>query len=180
MESYTKPLAKYKERAALWARQGLGLHLSLRAYSIFIASVLGFVTQLEPLPEKLFDEAELYACRRLFSGPHCWIIPNVLHLLRELGSKICLQDVRATSVAARSRVFRASAEGGECLRRRGNRLRQIVAASTVPHCLWLGMWAGGNFFANVIDADRQVDAAITIRRSRGTLPAAFALSLIHI
>jgi len=36
LESYTKPLAKYKERATQWGRQGLGLHLSLRAYSIYI------------------------------------------------------------------------------------------------------------------------------------------------
>jgi len=111
LESYTKPLAKYKERASQWGRQGLGLHLSLRAYSIYIASVLGFVTQLEPLPTELFDAAEVFMCRRLFPGPNYWVKPAVLHLLRELGSSIGLQDVRATSVAARSRVFRAFAGG---------------------------------------------------------------------
>jgi len=174
LESYKKPLIKYKERAALWARQALGLHLSLRVYSVFIASVLGFVTQLEPLPDKLFNEAELYACRRLFSGPHCWIVPNVLHVLKELGSNICLQDVRATSVAARSLVFRASREGGESLRRREKRLRQVIDGSSVSHCLWLGSWAKSNFFSSVVDADLQVDAMIALRRARGTLPAAFA------
>ena len=66
MESYTKPLANYKERASQWGRQGLGLHLSLRAYSVFIASVLGFVTQLEPLPTELFDTAEI-VCAVVFS-----------------------------------------------------------------------------------------------------------------
>ena len=80
MESYTKPLAKYKERASQWGRQGLGLHLSLRAYSVYITSVLGFVTQLEPLPAELFDTAEICMCRRLFPGPNYWVKPAVLHL----------------------------------------------------------------------------------------------------
>jgi len=145
LESYTKPLAKYKERASQWGRQGLGLHLSLRAYSVYIASVLGFVTQLEPLPTELFDAAEVFMCRRLFPGPNYWVKPAVLHLLRELGSSIGLQDVRATSVAARSRVFRASAGGGAELRRRERRLRHVVAISGVSHCLWLHTWVGGIF-----------------------------------
>jgi len=172
LESFRKPLIKFKDRAALWARQALGLHLSLRVYSVFSASVLGFVAQLEPLPEKLFDEAELYACRRLFSGPNCWIVPNVLHVLKELGSNICLQDVRATSIAARSRVFRASREGGESLRRREKTLRQVIIDSRVSHCLWLGSWANSNFFSSVVDADKQVIAMINLRRARHTLPAA--------
>jgi len=173
MESYTKPLAKYKERASQWGRQGLGLHLSLRAYSVYIASVLSFVTQLEPLPLELFDAAELFMCRRLFPGPNYWVKPAVLHQLRELGSNICLQDLRVTSVAARSRVFRASAGGGADIRRRERRLQQTFAISGVSHCLWLRTWADANFFSNVVDADRQVDAAIAARRAANALPLRF-------
>ena len=53
-KSWQKPLAKYQQRADTWSRLNLGLHLNTIVYKPFVASVLGFVWQLEAhVPESL-------------------------------------------------------------------------------------------------------------------------------
>ena len=39
-------------RSELWASLGLGLHFTSVAYNVYITSVLGFLLQLEVLPEE--------------------------------------------------------------------------------------------------------------------------------
>ena len=75
--SWTAPIRKYLDRAQQWGKLGLGLHMSIRAYSTYILSVLMFVGQLEPLPHS-FDGFVVTARRRLFLGPHKWIVQAVL------------------------------------------------------------------------------------------------------
>ena len=60
--SWEAPIAKYLKRAAQWGKMGLGMHMTLRAYKIYVASVLMFVAQFEEAPEE-FEDAEKEACR---------------------------------------------------------------------------------------------------------------------
>ena len=87
--------------------------MTLRAYRIYVASVLLFVAQLEDLPST-FDHAEATACRRLFPGPHLWITPGVLKELRALEFPTDLACIHTIAVAAKSRVVRYEnvAQGG--------------------------------------------------------------------
>ena len=112
-KSWGSPLDKYAARATLWGALGLGLHMTLRAYRIYAASVLLFVAQLEDLPST-FDHAEATACRRLFPGPHLWITPGVLKELRALEFPTDLARIHTIAVAAKSRVVRYEnvAQGG--------------------------------------------------------------------
>ena len=81
------------------------MHLGLRAYATYVATVLSFVAQLEQLPAG-FDDAEAKVVRLLFSGPYRWISPQVLHNLRQLHFPAQLVDLRVIAVAAKSRVCR--------------------------------------------------------------------------
>ena len=103
--SLDAPLIKYSQRAVEWSRAGLGLHMTLRAYRIYMMSVLLFVTQLEDPPED-FSAREQAACRRLFPGPTHWISPSFLQQLSMLGFPCSLPNLHDTATAAKSRVFR--------------------------------------------------------------------------
>ena len=50
LHSWDKALVKYIDRSEWWGKAGYGLMLTLRAYQVYISSVLGFLCQLEPLP----------------------------------------------------------------------------------------------------------------------------------
>ena len=89
--SWTAPIRKYQQRAALWGHAGLGMHLSLRAYRIYMLSVLMLVGQLED-PPSTFDAVELAACRKLFSGPAHWITHGVLQNLKALWAPSRIAD----------------------------------------------------------------------------------------
>ena len=50
-QSWRAPLLKYSQRSVEWGRARLGLHMTLRAYRVYVISVLMFVAQLEDPPE---------------------------------------------------------------------------------------------------------------------------------
>ena len=79
--SWDAPLQKYLDRARLWGRLGAGLFLTGMAYTIYVASVLMFIGQLEPLPRS-FPDFEKRACAALFPGPGNWITVPALKGLR--------------------------------------------------------------------------------------------------
>ena len=91
----------------------------IKAYSVYMATVLLFVGQLEDAPEG-FDDIEDRACRKLFTGPWKWIVPEVLHNLTRLHFLIELCNARKLAVAAKSRVVRSenAGEGGLKIRAR--------------------------------------------------------------
>jgi len=117
--SWTDPFAKFLKRASSWGALGLGLFMTLKAYSVYMATVLLFVGQLEDVPEE-FDDIEDRACRKLFTGPWKWIAPEALHTLTRLHFPIELCNARKLAVAAKSRVVRSenAGEGGLKIRMR--------------------------------------------------------------
>ena len=62
--SWDAPIKKFLTRASQWGKLGVGLLMSIKAYRVYIASVLLFVGQLVPLPPD-FRHTEALACRRL-------------------------------------------------------------------------------------------------------------------
>ena len=75
--SWRAPLRKFLDRAQQWGRLGVGLQLSLNAYSVYMSFVLLFVGQLEELPSDWRDW-EQRACTALLPGPRGWMQPSFL------------------------------------------------------------------------------------------------------
>ncbi len=112
--SWRKALVQYTHRSELWAQLGMGLYYTSVAYNIYIASLLGFLLQLEVLPDG-WEAVEAAALRRLVPGPARWILPADLHALRiHHGLSAEFTDMQEVSFAARFRVAyrEASASGG--------------------------------------------------------------------
>jgi hypothetical protein len=112
--SWRKAMLQYTRRTDLWAQLGLGLHFTSVAYNVYIASLLGFLLQLETLPDA-WSSVEAAALRRLVPGPAKWILPTDLHALRSHhGLPQEFADMQEVSFAARFRVAyrEASASGG--------------------------------------------------------------------
>ena len=169
--SWTKPVAKYLERAAWWGKLGLGLQLTLRAYRIYVASVLSFFLQLEPLPMQ-FLEYEKQALRRLAPGPMHWTNPAVMHNLSSIGFPIDMIDLEVISVAAKSRICRQDnpAEGGLRIRERARNLRRCLDNAQDEHAAWCFTWVPQSFIFNVERGDNIVQAQLEARTAAGDLP----------
>jgi hypothetical protein len=130
--SWRKAMLQYSCRADLWAQLGLGLHFTSVAYNVYIASLLGFLLQLEVLPEE-WESVEAAALRRLVPGPAKWILPKDLHALRcHHGLPHEFADMQEVSFAARFRVAHreAAASGGLAVASMTRRLDAQYAAST--------------------------------------------------
>jgi exonuclease III len=112
--SWKKAMEQYTRRSELWAQLGMGLHYTSIAYNTYIASLLGFLLQLELLPEE-WHSVEAAALRRLVPGPARWILPADLHALRlHHGLPQEFANMQEVSFAARFRVAyrEASSTGG--------------------------------------------------------------------
>ena len=124
-------LVKYEERAALWKHVSLGLFYTVAAYNVYVASLLGFLLQLEPLPPEwpLLEERTL---RTLVPGPYRWASAEDL---RRLKRDFCLpqefSNLQEVSTAARFRVYHreARAAGGLKVRENRGKLDEDIAAS---------------------------------------------------
>ena len=103
--SWEGPLAKVVRRAKQWAALGLGMFMTIKAYGVYMLSVMMFVGQLTALPCN-FQEIEDKICRILFPGPHKWITADVLRNLDAVSFPMGLHCARTASAAARSRVVR--------------------------------------------------------------------------
>ena len=95
-----------KVQAALQTlgRQGLGLHYQTVAYNTFAASTLGYVGQLEKVPEEtLLAESE--GLVRTAKGPTAWAVPEDLWRLKEdFGQTASYRNLQLTAKAYQVRV----------------------------------------------------------------------------
>ena len=128
-------------------RFGAGLHLSMRAFMVYIATVLGFVAQLEAPPAD-FEYTLNKAVRLLFPGPMAWVTKEVLHDARLLGFPCDLVDVSQVAIAAKSIVFRTEnrRHGGLNIRVRARRLRNAAdLCENWAQLQWASNWVRTNF-----------------------------------
>jgi len=171
LHSWDKALVKYIDRSEWWGKAGYGLMLTLRAYQVYISSVLGFLCQLEPLPPN-FQSFEEQSCRLMAPGPTFWVTPDVLKNLQLWGFSAELKDMAAVSVAAKSRIFRQEdfRNGGLRIRARSQRLDRLLATSTVQHVAWCHTWIPNSFLFYVNDAEKQVEHTIATRRMANDIP----------
>ena len=148
----------------MWGQLGAGACLTARAYQVYVASVLSFVGQLEPLPDD-FDAAEEKACAALFPGPTDWITAGGLTDLRSLGCPWELRDVRAATIASKARVVRFEAQGNLQVHARARRMGALLSNvdSTLAREAWLGMWRPRCFLLQLACADIQVSQMICQR-----------------
>ena len=138
--TWTKAFAKYEKRAALWAQLGLGLHHTTVAYNVYIASLLGFLLQLEVLPAS-WASLEAATFRKLVPGPAHWIMPADLHeLSRHHGMPHSFSNLSEVSLAARFRVAHreAARAGGLKVQDQVRRLTQLY--QDTPHLYRSGRW----------------------------------------
>ena len=129
--AWLKALQQYERRAELWAQLGLGLHFTAVAYNVYVASLLGFLLQLEVLPEE-WESAEAVALCRMVPGPAKWALPADLHVLRRhFGMPHEFTDMHDLSRAARFRVFHreATPTGGLAVPAAVRRLNALYADS---------------------------------------------------
>ena len=160
--SWEAPIAKYLKRAAQWGKMGLGMHMTLRAYKIYVASVLMFVAQFEEAPEE-FEDAEKEACRLLFPGPHLWITPAVLRQLRAASFPVEWYCVRTMATAAQSRLLRCENMSNGSLRvgtRAAETRRKLDYCEQWNRLYWLNSWIHNAFTFTLQRADDKVEMGI--------------------
>ena len=137
---WRKAFAQYERRATLWAQLGLGLHHTSVAYNVYIASLLGFILQLEVLPAN-WPSLEAATLRKLVPGPANWILPADLHALRRHhGMPHDFSNMGEVLLAARFRVAyrEAVASGGLRVSRTVHRLDALYRGT--PHLRRSGRW----------------------------------------
>eukprot|EP00959_Pyramimonas_sp_CCMP1952_P001375 28099-Pyramimonas_sp.AAC.1 len=70
-------MGKFLDRADVWGKVSAGTLHTIEAYKVFVASVVSFILQLDPLPDD-FPQLEARALRKLFPGPWDWITGDLL------------------------------------------------------------------------------------------------------
>jgi hypothetical protein len=129
--SWTKPLRKFRERAAQWGQMGLSLAQALVVYNTYIITVLCFLIQLLPRPSSWTSE-EQDALRRLALGPYRWCTPADLHQLKHHWKiPYSFRNLHCQSEAAKMRVLHREARlvAGMGAHRKARQLRDERAAS---------------------------------------------------
>ena len=167
--SWTAPSQKFLDRATLWGKLGLGLLHSVEAYQVFVASVMMFVAQLDPLPAD-FLALEGRACRVLFPGPKNWISTGFLKDMKTAFFLEELPDLQFSSVAARARVatHEDALHGGLRVQHCARALRRVMhAADNSFRVDRFGNWLKGNFLFS-LEA-----AADTVRQREQHLQLAY-------
>ena len=114
-KSWSKPLRKYSQWYLTWGALRLGALLNIVVYRSFIASVLSYVWQLEPLPDHLMDNFQK-ALVQLAPGPGSWVSRGDLCNLTSFGFPCEFSDPRWTALAAKLRVVYTVAT--DCQQRR--------------------------------------------------------------
>ena len=153
----------------------MGLHLSLRAYQTYVFSVLSFILQLENMPTN-FHAYEQAACKALFPGPRCWMVPDIFRHLRTLGFPSELADMQVVSVAAKSRVCRTEAlrHGGLRVHQRAKRLQGILdRCPDLRRLAFVSSFSFRAFLFQISGADMEVDTQVARRRQLDKLPSSY-------
>ena len=70
-EVWTKPAGKWQSRAKCWGGPGVGLQYNALLYNVFCASVMTFLSQMEPVPDHIHKQ-ELHTMLHLAKGPTAW------------------------------------------------------------------------------------------------------------
>ena len=157
--SWDAPVKKFLQRAEQWGGLGAGLLLTLKAFTVYVASVLLFVGQLEELPDS-FSDIETRACRRLFPGPKDWITADGLRELKSLHFPSELKDIESTIVAAKARVSRFEAAGKLNIQNRAFAMQALTCRSLETSFLrlgWFGNWRNSSLVLNLHRAAVRAD-----------------------
>ena len=163
------PVAKFQQRAQLWGRLGLGMTGTLHAFRVYVASVLLFVAQVQPLPSQ-YDNIERKALQALFPGPRGWITASCLRDLKALGNSTALLDVPATALAAKVRVARFEAQGRLAILQRTADLTTWLSrytGGTLAHMHWLHTWASQCFARHIQQAVGALDLVMRTSPTKG-------------
>ena len=173
---WSKALLKYEERARLWAALGLGLFFTTVAYNVYVASLLGFILQLDTLPSE-WPQREAATLRELVPGPYRWINSQDLHgLRRDFALPQEFIDLKEVSVAARFRVLHreAAAAGGLRAKTLARKLQnEYMASDYVARCGRWREWFGKSFAQNLAEADAYCqEQGVTIDRVEETVTRA--------
>jgi len=145
--SWEAPCAKALSRAITWGRAGLGLNMSLRAYRVYMVSVLLYVAQLERLPSD-WSQRETTLVRRLFPGPMWWIKADIFHNTTVLGYKWNLPKLQHLSLAVMHRVYHTAdwRNGGLRVAARARQLRHTLQVNPdLDQWQWLLGWQQRGF-----------------------------------
>ena len=170
-KSWEKALEKAQARARLWGQLALGLQFAAVIYRVYIASTLGFLLQLEPLPAS-WTVAEGRLLRALVPGPYRWCSADALHILRkDFGFAQEFVDLRIVDTAAKLRVVHCEAKEQGGLRHRC-KLRQIALAERqTDYVVRLARWR--QWFAQSF-SQRLEDAVACARQAGFSLQAAYS------
>ena len=149
--TWDKPFEKFSTRALAWSTSGAGMHLTILAYRVYIASLVRFHAQLDNLPEH-WDDVERRALLKLFRGPTGWTVPVVLRNLRALGFHMEIPNMRSYASAAQCRVYRFDnvGRGGLHIRDRVHALQAAARRSPyVSRVATWSQWFDTNFITNL-------------------------------
>ena len=175
--AFDKPISKLLDRARCWGDAGGGLFLTTVAYTTYIASVIGFLVQLDGLPPH-WREVESEAFRRLVPGSSQWTSPNDLKHLHVFGFPRSFADMEVRQQAAKLRVahLEAASSGGLDVHRRADALRELRRQSDeIGMAAPWGAWLDRLFLLQLDDAVREARTrGISARRIEAKLVGAEA------
>ena len=141
--------------------------MAASAYQVYVASTLGFLLQLEVLPEH-WERVELRALSTLIPGLAQWASAADAHRLRDMGFPRCFPDLRLTQRAAQLRVAAcvAVASGGLRTAARARRLKEVrrVSEHLDREIAWQD-WFNAAYVVR-LDTNRRELAALGIDESR--------------
>ena len=139
--SWTKPLDKFVARAGQWASLHLGLFYNMTIFRPFIASVLTFVMQLEPLPDEFHGKYQ-EVLRRLAPGPGNWATFNDLtHLQSAYAFPLEFPDLLWTAQAIKLRAIETFAR--DCHKKQ----RELEQWQASHYRRPFGGWHSRSYFA---------------------------------
>ena len=148
-DSWNKPLRKYVKRAEMWTSLHLGMYFNARVYQMFIATVLGFVKQLEACPEDL-DEYHRKALRLLAPGLGTWATPaDLANLQKAYHLPFSFADPQWTALAAKLRVVETIAP--DC----HDRVRELENVHANQFQRPFKMWHYRSYFATLANAENE-------------------------
>ena len=165
--SFNKPITKLLERAQWWGDAGAGLFLTTTAYSTYVASVIGFLIQLDTLPPQ-WPDVEAEAFKRLVPGSSQWASPQDLKHLHLFGFARAFADMQVRQHAAKLRVvhWEAVSSGGLNVCRRAAALRELRRQSEeIGMAAAWGAWLDRIFLLQLDDAVREARAQGVTARS---------------
>ena len=128
--SWDKPFEKYKNTIHTWCGRKLGINMNMKAYNVYCISILGFISQLEDIPDCIttFEQALPLL---IAPGPYFWAsIEDLWYAKTSYNQAIQCHSISKMATAAKIRISYTDAQD---YRSKSNSLTTCMNESPFTH-----------------------------------------------